>query len=221
MLHKNRSIFCAQSLDNLGPRPDVELALLALRIGVERGGKCPFRGGHLALQPADGFGGALAEQRVAASGQTPAPAAPGAGRCRRASSRNAAPASARRPNSARSRRRDGRRCRPRRCAPACARSARKSARRRCAARPARAAHRARRWEISARRASPPCVGSNAPPICWAKLVELARADHDLAGGPRLLASRSISASRFWPILSGSSRNSRDTSRSTSTNAGRP
>ena len=42
------------SLD-LGERPDVELALLTLRIGVERGRKGAFGRGHLAREPADGF----------------------------------------------------------------------------------------------------------------------------------------------------------------------
>ena len=36
-------------------RPDVELALFALGIGVERGRKRPFGGHHLALEPADRF----------------------------------------------------------------------------------------------------------------------------------------------------------------------
>ena len=36
MLHKKSSIFRSQSLDNFSLGPDVKLALLALRIGVER-----------------------------------------------------------------------------------------------------------------------------------------------------------------------------------------
>ena len=156
MLHKKCSIFRAQRLLDLGQRPDVELALLALRIGVERGGERPLRRRHLAGEPADGLGRALPVQRIAGAGEAPAPAAREAGRCRRASSRNAAPASARRPNSARSRRRDGRRCRPRRCARACARSARRSARRRSAARRATAARTARIGKF--RRAAQAAVG---------------------------------------------------------------
>ena len=66
MLHKKRSIFRAQRLDDLGLRPDVELALLALRIGIQRGRKRPALGGHLAPEPFHRLGGALAEQRLAA-----------------------------------------------------------------------------------------------------------------------------------------------------------
>ena len=166
---------------------------------------------------------ALAEQRVAGALHARAPAAPGAGRCRRASSRNAAPASARRPSSARSRRRDGRRCRPRRCARACARSARRSARRRCRMPGAPAATRAvaHCGNFGAPR-RPPCVGSNAPPIWRRELVELGRPDHDPAGG-RAPARQAAPSARRGSARScrGSSRNSRATSRSTSTKAGRP
>ena len=119
MLRKKRSILRAQHLDDLGLRPDVELALLAFRIGVERGARTRPPGVVIsrASQPTVSRA-RCAEQRIAGALRRRAPAAREAGRCRRASSRNAAPASARRPSSARSRRRDDRRCRPRRCAPA-------------------------------------------------------------------------------------------------------
>src|SRR5262249_1779638 len=47
--------------------------------------------------------------------ERPMPIVPAIARCRRASSRNAVPATARPPNSARNRRRGGRKCRPRSC----------------------------------------------------------------------------------------------------------
>src|SRR4029079_1272255 len=70
MLHKKRSIFRSQSLDNLSTGPDVKLPLFALRIGIEGSRKRPFGRGHLALQPADRLGGALAEQGVAGLGKS-------------------------------------------------------------------------------------------------------------------------------------------------------
>ena len=41
----------AQRLFNFRQRPDIELALLALGIGIERSGKGPLFGGHFALEP--------------------------------------------------------------------------------------------------------------------------------------------------------------------------
>src|SRR5688572_1351322 len=43
--------------------PDVELALLAFAIGVERSGESPLLRGHLALEPADRLPRALRKQR--------------------------------------------------------------------------------------------------------------------------------------------------------------
>ena len=132
---------------------------------------------------------ALAEQRVAGRAHRPAPAARAAARCRRASSRNAAPASARRPSSARSRRRDGRRCRPRRCARACARSASKNALRRRVAQPgrARAVRRSRHCGNFGAPRKPPLVGSNAPRDLPRQPVELAaRRSSTLPAGRALL-----------------------------------
>ena len=50
---KDGGIGLAQHLGDLGPRPDVKLAFLALGIGIERGGKAAALGDHLAQQPAD------------------------------------------------------------------------------------------------------------------------------------------------------------------------
>ena len=113
---KNAASSRRSTLLDLGQRPDVELALLAFGIGIERGREGALRRRHLAHQPADRLCGALAEERAVPVATWRGRAARGAARCRRASSRSAARASARRPSSARSRRRDGRRCRPRRCA---------------------------------------------------------------------------------------------------------
>ena len=52
-LREHLGIGLAQHLDDLGLAPDVELALLALGIGVERGGEASAFGDHLAQQPAD------------------------------------------------------------------------------------------------------------------------------------------------------------------------
>src|SRR5450759_2406694 len=57
----------AQDLFDFGPRPDIELALLALRIGVKRGGKGPLRRGHFAGEPFHGLARALAEKLLAAA----------------------------------------------------------------------------------------------------------------------------------------------------------
>ncbi len=62
---KERRILGAEHVFDLGERPDVELPLLALRIGVERRRERALRGGHLAGKPRDRLGGALAEQRHA------------------------------------------------------------------------------------------------------------------------------------------------------------
>ena len=182
----------------------------------------PSGGRHLARRasrPSRPRAGGTAGCRCA---HRPAPAARAAGRCRRASSRNAAPASARRPSSARSRRRDDRRCRPRRCARACARSARRSARRRWPQPrpPEQFEHRGLR---KFRRAAQAAVGriERAADLPGAAGRARRAPIMTLPAGRACSASRAISASRFCPILSGSSRNSRETSRSTSTKAGRP
>ena len=54
-LAEQRGVGLAQHLDDLGLAPDVELAFLALAVGIERGGKAAALGDHLALQPADGL----------------------------------------------------------------------------------------------------------------------------------------------------------------------
>ena len=74
-----------------------------------------LRGGHFAVEPADGLVRTRAEQFLAGVLRRRAPAARAAARCRRASFRNAARATCRRPSSAQSRRRGDRRCRLRRC----------------------------------------------------------------------------------------------------------
>ncbi len=149
---KFRSIVRAQHLVDLGQRPDVELALLAFRVGIERGAERAVRRGHLAREPADRLARAGARVGHWPSAAMRARAAPAAARCRTASSRSAAPASARPPSSARTRRRGGRRCRPRTSARATARPPRNSAGRRCAARRARETPASSAAEISARRA---------------------------------------------------------------------
>ena len=115
MRSKKFGIVLAEQRRDLGERPDVELPLLAFRVGVERGAERPSGAGHAAR--------ATPRSRVRGCGighwpsaGRPARAIRAAARCRRASSRSAARASSRRPSSARSRRRDDRRCRPRRCA---------------------------------------------------------------------------------------------------------
>ena len=203
-------------------RPDVELALLAFRIGIERSGEGALRRGHLALEPADGLRARAARTADCRCAARPAPAVPGAGRCRRASSRNAAPASARRPNSARSRRRDGRRCRPRSCARACARPSRRSARRRVRS-PARQSNSriAACGNFGAPR-KPAVDGSNMLPTCRAAPSSSLQPD-GRSCPPAAPSRRAAPSARRGSARScrGSSRNSRATSRSTSTKAGRP
>ena len=67
VLHCKIGSIRAQGLFDFGPRPDIELALLALRIGVERGGKGPLRRGHFAGEPFHGLARALAEKLLAAA----------------------------------------------------------------------------------------------------------------------------------------------------------
>ena len=62
---EKRRILGPEHLFDLGQRPDVEFALLAFRIRIERGRKRPLRCRHLARKPFDRLGRALAEQRVA------------------------------------------------------------------------------------------------------------------------------------------------------------
>ena len=188
---KNAASSAPSTARDLGERPDVELALLAFGIGVERSAEGAPGRRHLAREPRHRLARAAAEERVAGALVARAPAARAAARCRRASSRNAAPASARRPNSARSRRRDDRRCRPGRCARASARPRRNSARRRCAA-PARQ----RNSSIMAcgnfgAPRMPPLVGSIMPAICGAARSSSAAPMTTLPCGRALSASRAI------------------------------
>src|SRR5665811_2324493 len=67
VLHCKIGSIRAQGLFDFGPRPDIELALLALRIGVERGGKGPLRRDHFAGEPLHGLSRALAEKLLAAA----------------------------------------------------------------------------------------------------------------------------------------------------------
>ena len=55
----------AKHLLDLGQAPHIELPLLALAVGVERRGKAPAFGDHLAHQPVDGLARADREQRIA------------------------------------------------------------------------------------------------------------------------------------------------------------
>ena len=104
--------FVAQHASRISSsRPDVEAALLALGVGVERGVEAALGAAHLAQRPVERL---LADPPVAVVAGEPASRAGRrgpAGRCRRASSRSGGRASARRPSSGRSRRRSGRRCR--------------------------------------------------------------------------------------------------------------
>ena len=68
---------------------------------------------------------------------------------------------------------------------------------------------------------PPLTASKHAADLPRRRIELARADRHLARGPRLLRELRQKRARFCSILPGSSRNSRATSRSTSTKAGRP
>ncbi len=61
---KVRGIVLAEHRFDLGERPDVELALLPLGIGIERCGEGSLRRRHLPGQPGDGLSGAAAEQFV-------------------------------------------------------------------------------------------------------------------------------------------------------------
>ena len=113
----------AQRRADLVRRPDVELALLALAVGVLRGVEAALGDAHLAQHLVERL---LADAPVAlVSGPASRAGRRGrAGRCRRASSRSGGRASARRLSSGRSRRRAGRRCRRRASRRGCARRAR-------------------------------------------------------------------------------------------------
>src|SRR5262249_1779639 len=77
------------------------------------------------------------------------------------------------------------------------------------------------WENLGGPRSPPLTESNILPIWIAAAVSSFRPIVTLPAGRALSASRERSAARFCSILFGSSRNSRATSRNTSTKAGRP
>ena len=62
---KKLAVLDAELAHHLIVRPDIELALLAFGIGVERGGKRAVRARHLALEPFHRFAGALAIERLA------------------------------------------------------------------------------------------------------------------------------------------------------------
>jgi hypothetical protein len=49
---------------DLFERPDVELAFLAFRIGIERRREAALGRGHLSSEPADRLGRAFAKQRI-------------------------------------------------------------------------------------------------------------------------------------------------------------
>ena len=97
--------------------PDVVRALVQVtlgvqRVGVQAGSERALGRPHLAEQPVDGLGHHPRRQRIPG---TPPPVRVrrrGAGRCRRASSRSAAPPSRRRRCTGRTRHPAGRRCRP-------------------------------------------------------------------------------------------------------------
>ena len=62
---KKLAVLDAELAHHLIVRPDIELALLAFGIGVERGGERALRARHLALEPFHRFAGALAIERLA------------------------------------------------------------------------------------------------------------------------------------------------------------
>ena len=97
---------------DLGFGPDVEFAFLVLAVGVEAAVEAALAGGSSRVRASRS-----SRRRAARRAGRGFPARPGSRgrpvrRCRTASSRNAAPASAHRWHSGHSRRRDGRRCRP-------------------------------------------------------------------------------------------------------------
>ena len=61
------AVIAAQHLEQLVITPDVELALLAFRIGIERGGEGALLRRHFAREPTDRLARALREQQVAAA----------------------------------------------------------------------------------------------------------------------------------------------------------
>ena len=103
----------------VGP-PDVELALDALGVGVQRGREAALGLAQLAQRPVERLRAHAREQRLAATPASRAGRRAPAARCRRASSRSAGRSSARRRCSGRSRRRSGRTCRRRPSGAACA-----------------------------------------------------------------------------------------------------
>src|SRR5580704_4561450 len=65
MPREERTIVDTELPDNLVVGPNVEFALLAFRVGIERSRESALRRRHLALEPADGFVSALAIERLA------------------------------------------------------------------------------------------------------------------------------------------------------------
>ena len=61
MCGKQRRIVLAEDVLDLGERPDVEFALLAFGVGIERRAERAALGGHLALEPGDRLARAGAE----------------------------------------------------------------------------------------------------------------------------------------------------------------
>ena len=62
---EERRLVLADGVRDLVQRPDVEFPLLAFAVGIERGGEGALLGRHLAREPADGLLRARAEQRIA------------------------------------------------------------------------------------------------------------------------------------------------------------
>ena len=196
----NNAASSAQNAVDLGLRPDIEVALLALPIGIERGRRRRHRRRHLARQPGDDLVGALAEEwpRVA---REPAPGVRGAGHCRRASSRNGARASGRRRSNGRSRRRDDRGCHPAPCARACV------TKRSRAQSPVRSAWRQRSSRIAAlgnfgAPARPPLRGSKVPLMFRTRRDRIAEAMPGFGRAARERSFRSGDCARRGPAPHG-------------------
>ena len=64
-LGEKRGFVRRQEAFDLRQRPDIEFAFFALGIRVEGCAECALRREHFAFEPADGFGGPVAKQRMA------------------------------------------------------------------------------------------------------------------------------------------------------------